>query len=94
MRTKKDYEKAIEIVRSSFHRIDPYALLEGGAPDDEFDSEIQKIIAKYSEWNSAQDVTNSIVSVLNASFDGLFQGREFETEAQVVYTEFRSHGFL
>ena len=42
MRTRGDYERAIRLVREVVHRWDPYGLLAGGCPADEFDREIEQ----------------------------------------------------
>jgi len=44
MKTKKDYKHTQFVVKKIIDAWDPYALLEGGAPDDEFASEIDEIV--------------------------------------------------
>ena len=40
MKTKADYKLALQVVGAVVHEWDPYSLLAGGCPADEFDSEI------------------------------------------------------
>ena len=69
MRTSGDYREAIEIVRAEISAWDPYALLAGGAPADEFDAEVSKIVAGLARTRSADELASLIANVFRASFD-------------------------
>ncbi len=46
MKTKEDYKLAQVVVKKVIDDWDLYALLNGGAPDDDFASEMSKIISR------------------------------------------------
>ena len=43
---KKQYKQMFSLVQVVINRWDPYSLLEGGAPEDEFESEIASVVAR------------------------------------------------
>jgi hypothetical protein len=94
MKTKKDYKKTQEIVREAIHRIDPYALLAGGSPDDEFDSEIISIVGQLQRCGSGKDIAHAIARVLTSSFGEKFEPSEFETEGEHIYAELQQSGLI
>lgn len=57
---KKQASKAIEIVKESIHRVDPFSLISTGSPEDEFDSEILSITSQLERCNSGRDVSHAI----------------------------------
>jgi len=89
---KKDFKKCIEIVRESIHRIDPYCLLDGGSPDDEFDSEISSIVSQLDRSGSGRDVAHSIARVLNSSFSESHRPEEFEVEGNMIFEALVKNG--
>jgi hypothetical protein len=87
MKNKQDYKLAENIVREAIHKIDPYSLLEGGAPSDEFDSEISSVTNQLQRCNSGKDVANAIARTLTSSFGEKFQSSELENEGNSIYAE-------
>ena len=67
--SRKDYDKAITVVASVIHRWDPYCLLDGGAPKDEFDGEIQSLVAQIPRIVSINDAANAVSRVFSSAFD-------------------------
>ena len=94
MKTKKNYKRTQEIVRKSIHRIDPYSLLAGGSPDDEFDSEISSIVGQLQRCGSGKDVAQAIARILTSSFGEKFEPSEFESEGQHIYAELQRNGLI
>jgi hypothetical protein len=66
---KRLYEKALEGVRCVIHEWDPYSLLAGGAPKDEFDSEISAVVGQLGRIHSAEDACHVISRVFSSSFE-------------------------
>ena len=66
---QKSWKKAVAIVRDAIHEMDPYGLLADGAPIDEFDSEILKIVGAIKSAQSEKEVTDAISAVLGESFE-------------------------
>ena len=58
MKTRKDYDLALDVIGKVVNEWDPYCLLEGGAPKDEFDAEIRQLatyIPRISTPDDAHD---------------------------------------
>ncbi|MCA9423304.1 MAG: hypothetical protein H6940_05280 [Burkholderiales bacterium] len=89
---KKEFSKALNIVRKSIHRIDPYSLLAGGSPDDEFDSEINAITSQLQRCGSGKDVADAIARVLNSSFSEKHNPEEYEEEGNCIYKALVENG--
>lgn len=64
------YEKLRQKIAKAFHHADPYGLIEGGSPKDEFNSEITKITGLlYKEKFKNPDRAKQIIMrVLQESF--------------------------
>ncbi len=88
----KEFSKALNIVRESIHRIDPYSLLEGGSPDDEFDSEINAIASQLQRCGSGKDIAHAIARVLNSAFSEKYKPEEYENEGNLIYKALIENG--
>lgn len=62
-------EKKLAIVREEIQKWDPYGLLAGGCPRDEFESEVASIAAKINEKMTLTDLTELISDVFMQAFD-------------------------
>jgi len=62
------YEQAVSVVRAIVHEWDPYSLLAGGAPPDEFDAEIASIVAQIPRIRSRKDAAHAISRVFSSAF--------------------------
>lgn len=89
---KKEFKICLKIVRESVHRIDPYCLLEGGSPDDEFDSEINSIASQLPRCGSGKDVAHTIARVLNNAFSEKHKPEEFEAEGRKIFEALVENG--
>ncbi len=58
-----------QLVKKAIDGLDVYGLLEGGAPDDEFDSESKEISDRISENDSIIQIAEVITDVFNRAFD-------------------------
>ena len=58
-----------QLVKKAIDKLDVYGLLEGGAPDDEFDSESKEIADRLSESDSVIQIAEVITDVFNKAFD-------------------------
>ena len=58
-----------QLVKKAIDKLDVYGLLEGGAPDDEFDSESKEISDRISESDSIIQIAEVITDVFNKAFD-------------------------
>src|SRR5437762_245604 len=69
MKDKAQYKLALQTVGTVVRAWDPYALLAGGAPTDEFDAEIASVVTQISRIKSSQDAAFAISRVFSSSFE-------------------------
>jgi hypothetical protein len=69
MKTRGDYDRAIGVVREVVLRWDPYGLLAGGSPPDEFDSEIAAVVTQVPRIRSRSDATHALARVFSSAFE-------------------------
>jgi hypothetical protein len=62
------YEARFALVADLLRAWDPYQLLALGAPRDEIDSEIQRVVARWDELRSAPDAARVLAEVFSAAF--------------------------
>jgi len=95
MRIREDYKVALALVRSVVHEWDPCALLHEGAPDDEFDAEIAKVVAYIPHIASAADASRAISTVFSAAFEPeLFTAAQCAKPGQALFARLVAAGFL
>ena len=58
-----------QLVKKAIDKLDVYGLLEGGAPDDEFDYESKEIADRISESDSIIQIAEVLTDVFNKAFD-------------------------
>jgi hypothetical protein len=68
MKDRRDYKEALQVVGRVVRAWDPYGLLAGGAPVDEFDSEIARLVTLLPHMHSAGDATLAISAVFSKAF--------------------------
>jgi hypothetical protein len=68
MSTREDTGRAFAIVREAIHTWDPYGLIAAGAPDDEWDSEIARVVAEIPRITSEWDAADVVSRVFSAAF--------------------------
>ena len=69
MKTRGDYNRAMRVVREVVRRWDPYGLLAGGCPPDEFDGEIAAVVAQVPRIRSQGDATHALSRVFSSAFE-------------------------
>jgi hypothetical protein len=73
LRNRADYERAFAVVRSAINAWDPYGLVGGGAPPDEWDSEVASIVAQIPRIASPRDAAHAVAR----TFAGALQHKGF-----------------
>jgi hypothetical protein len=95
MKTKRHYEEAFDIVRGVVHEWDPYGLIQGGAPADEFDGEIASIVSQIPHIQSCNDASHVLSRVFSASFEPeLFKPEQCRQVGENLYRALESKGLL
>lgn len=69
MKTRADYDTALKVVGSVIDAWDPYCLLEGGAPSDEFHSEIESLVTRIRRIRSPEDAAKEISTIFSDAFE-------------------------
>jgi hypothetical protein len=72
MKTRHDYKVALDTVGAVVRAWDPYNLLAGGAPQDEFDGELAKLATHIPHIHSAADATQAVSIVFSKAFGSEF----------------------
>ena len=70
----------IENVRDIINDSDPVGLVDGGAPDDEYDNEVMSIVSVLQCNNKKEVTRHSIKKILNKSFgpDVVLDGKKID----------------
>jgi len=66
---KHDYQEIVRIVIQALNEWDPYELIEGGAPENEFTEEATRIAANIKKIETPTELANVISDVFSRSFD-------------------------
>ena len=67
MKTRADYDRALSIMHEALREWDPYSLIEGGAPCDEFDSEAAQLVSRIPQIHSPTDASVALSQVFSAA---------------------------
>jgi hypothetical protein len=68
MRDRQQYELAFALVRSSIAEWDPLGLIGGGAPGDEWDHEVARLLSYLRGASSPEEVASAVVSIFGDPF--------------------------
>jgi hypothetical protein len=69
MQNRAEYDRAFAVVRGVIHDWDPYSLIRGGAPADEWDSEIASLVDQIPRIHSPDDAIDAVSRVFSAAFE-------------------------
>jgi hypothetical protein len=67
--TRKRQESALRVVANTINEWDPYGLIGGGAPNDEFDGEVRGVVRQLDRIHSAEDAAHVVSRVFSSSFE-------------------------
>jgi len=68
VKSRDDYDRAIVLTRELMHAWDPGKLLAGGAPRDEFDDEVARLVARLPKITGPEDAGRHVGEVFTAQF--------------------------
>jgi hypothetical protein len=95
MAKRSNYERTLRAVRDVIHRWDPYRLLGGGCPSDEFDREVTAVAAQISRIRSVTDATYVLSRVFGSSFESeRFRPADCSAAGADLYEALSSEGLL
>jgi Domain of unknown function (DUF1871) len=91
----KHYKQAFDAVRTVIHEWDPYGLIQGGAPADEFDGEIASIVGQIPRIQSCNDANHVLSRVFSSSFEPeLFKPEDCRQVGEKLYRALESKGLI
>lgn len=95
MKNRLDYTRAISIVSSVMSEWDPFSLLAGGAPRDEFDAEIAKVAARIPHIRTPEDAASVLSVVLSHAFgEELFTSQDCSAQGAILFRRLADAGLL
>jgi hypothetical protein len=95
MQTRAQYDQAFQLVREVIATWDPYSLIAGGAPPDEFDDEIARLLARLRGATSSTDVSEAVLSVFGEAFgESGFDVGSCAEVGQQIYSRMSAAGLL
>jgi hypothetical protein len=92
---KQQYRELLALVTRVIAEWDPYALLAGGAPRDEFDAEIASVVTQVQRIKSAADAAHVVSRVFSSSFEpDLFTPEACAQVGKRLFAELQARGFV
>jgi hypothetical protein len=94
MKTRSDYDAALDVVASVINAWDPFSLLRGGSPSDEFDAEIAALVPRIRHIHSAEDAAREIATVFSKAFDPTFTSEACAKVGAQLYSRLQEASLL
>jgi hypothetical protein len=94
MKTRSDYDDALNVVASVINAWDPYSLIEGGSPPDEFETEIAALVPRIRHIHSKGDAAREIAMVFSTAFDLTFTPEACAEVGEQLYSRLREADLL
>ena len=85
MNKTKIYKKIFDELKTLINQIDPYSLIKEGAPKDEFDQEVARILTGLPKCSSSEDVEKLITGVFSDQFGEDFSPKFFSSIIDKVF---------
>ena len=95
MRTREDFDAALPLVASVVRSWDPCDLLALGAPPDEFDGEIARVVSCIPRISNAAAAAEVLSSVFSASFEPeLFSSAQCAVPGEELFASLSAAGLV
>lgn len=92
---KAAYERALQVVGSVVQEWDPYSLIAGGAPEDEFDSEIAGVAAQIPRIKTEKEAALALSRVFSSAFEPeSFTPEKCMSAGKKLFAALRAAGLL
>jgi Domain of unknown function (DUF1871) len=89
------YQQLWDITAEVIRSWDPYDLIRGGAPRDEFDKEIALVVAQIRDMHSASDATRAISRIFSSSIDeASFTEQECSAVGEQLYVALKARELI
>jgi hypothetical protein len=88
-------QEAIAVATAVINEWDPYDLIAGGAPKDEFEGEVSRLVAKARDAHTPEALARLVSEVFSSSFElERFSVETCLPVASRLFEELQTHGFL
>jgi hypothetical protein len=95
LKTREDYDRAIAVTREVLHAWDPYDLISGGAPADEFDDEVARMVARLPKIAGPEDAGRHVEEIFVAQFGvGVLDRKEADAIGERWFAALRDAGLV
>jgi hypothetical protein len=92
---KAAYKRALQVVGSVVREWDPYSLIAGGAPEDEFDSEIAGVVAQIPRIKTEKEAALALSRVFSSAFEpGPFTPEKCIDAGKKLFAVLSANGFV
>jgi hypothetical protein len=91
---KERYRLLQELVGEIIRESDPERLLAGGAPPDEYDGEIARILPYVRHIQSAADAASVVAGVFESAFGRNNSSEAYAAVGELLFSALREHGFV
>jgi hypothetical protein len=92
---KTAYKRALQVVGSVVREWDPYSLIAGGAPADEFDSEIAGVVAQIPRIKTENEAVLALSRVFSSAFEAeRFTPEECTEAGKKLFAALSANGFV
>jgi hypothetical protein len=68
-RSTAEYGKTMQVISGVIRKWDPYNLIAGGAPANEFDPQVSSLMTYVDRFRSREDVVSALSSVFSRAYD-------------------------
>lgn len=92
---KRSYREMLSLITSVINEWDPYNLVGGGAPKDEFEAEVIRVAAQIPHIKTAEQLAEVVSRVFSAGFaPDPFSIDSCAPVANRLFAVLQAHGFL
>ncbi len=92
---KVAYKRALQVVGSVVREWDPYSLIAGGAPADEFESEIARVVAQIPRIKTEKEAVLVLSRVFSSAFEAVrFTPKKCTEAGRKLYAALSVNGFV
>lgn len=92
--SKEKYETAYSELKEIINRYDVMNLISGGAPSDEYDQEISKILPILKNNDSKEIIHVKVIEIFSKSFEFEFpQDEELDSMLDEIFTKIKLNYF-
>jgi len=86
---KEKYKQVFSLVKEAIDEWDPYGLIEGGAPDGEFNNEVEQIVPFVIKSNNADELAKNTKRIFDTMFEPVFKIEDCKKVAKKIIKRVR-----